>query len=334
MRINRQTLLNIADETVTQRVRSNRGILSVYLCGSLLTDDYLLGGTADIDLVFVYIDTPPEEREIVGLTGEVHLDIANYSQKDFRNTRKLRLHPWFGPAINECKVLHDPQHFMDFTLASVRGQFDNPEHVMGRARPQLQHARQIWSSLAARKPGPVSPAALGRYLRAVEHGVNSVALLSGAPLTERRLLLMFLDRADAVGRPGLYPGILGILGAVNITTDAIDSWVEGWQTAVDAVSEEERPPRLHKARRAYYHQAFHSLLSSDRPYAALWPLMRTWTMAANLLPSEHSGQIAWKQACQELGMDDSGFADRVKALDAYLDTIEECLDNWSSENGI
>lgn len=334
MRINRQALLNIADETVAQRVRADRGVLAAYLCGSLLAEDYLLGGTADIDLVFVHIDKPPVEREIVGLTDQVHLDIANYSQKDFRNTRQLRLHPWFGPTINECKVLHDPQHFMDFTLASVRGQFDRPEHVIGRSRPQLQHARQIWSSLAERKPGPVSPAALGRYLRAVEHGVNAVVLLSGPPLTERRLLLGFPNRSKAVDRPGLYPGILGILGVVNVTPDAIDSWVQAWQASVDAVPEEERPPRLHEARRAYYHLAFRSMVGSDRPHAALWPLLRTWTMAVNLLPDKHEGRQAWNQACQELGLYNSGFADRVIALDAYLDTIEECLDNWSRENGI
>jgi len=334
MRINRQTLLNIAEETVARRVRESRGILSAYLCGSLLGEDYLLGGTADIDLVFVHIDTPSTEREIVGLTDQVHMDIAHYAQKEFRNTRKLRLHPWFGPAINECKVLHDPQHFMDFTLASVRGQFDRPEHVMGRAFPQLQLARQIWSSLADRKPGPVSPAALGRYLRAVEHGVNAVALLSGPPLTERRLLLNFPNRADVVGRPGLYPGVLGILGAINVAPETIGTWVDGWQIAIGAVPEDERPPRLHASRQAYYQQAVGSMLGSDRPQAALWPVLRTWTIAVNLLPDKHAGRAAWKQACQELGLHDTGFSERVIALDAYLDTIDECLDHWSSENGI
>ena len=58
MRINRQTLLRIANDTVAQRVRQERGILSAYLCGSLLGDDYLLGGCTDIDLVFIHIDPP------------------------------------------------------------------------------------------------------------------------------------------------------------------------------------------------------------------------------------------------------------------------------------
>src|SRR5512143_1211564 len=102
MRINRETLLNLASDTVARHAREDRGILSAYLCGSLLGEDYLLGGAADIDLVFIHMDAFPQAREIVRLTDEIHLDIAHLSQKDFREPRRLRLHPWLGPAISTC----------------------------------------------------------------------------------------------------------------------------------------------------------------------------------------------------------------------------------------
>ncbi len=102
MRINRDTLLGIAQDTVARRVRQERGILSAYLCGSLLGENFLLGGAADIDLVFIHIDPPAIEREVLRLTDEVHLDIAHYAQKDFREPRRLRQHAWLGPTIFSC----------------------------------------------------------------------------------------------------------------------------------------------------------------------------------------------------------------------------------------
>jgi len=53
MRITRETLLKVAQDTIARREREKRDLLAVYLCGSfLLEDDYSLGGAADVDLVF------------------------------------------------------------------------------------------------------------------------------------------------------------------------------------------------------------------------------------------------------------------------------------------
>jgi len=165
MRINREVLLKIAVDTVAQRARTERGILGAYLAGSLLGDDFLLGGTADIDLTFVHLDTPPVEREVLRLTDEVHLDIAHYGQRDLSQSRSLRLHPWLGPTLFECKVLYDPQHFMDFTQAGVRGQFNRSDNVQGRARAQVEHARQIWLGFVSQSPAQPGPRDLAGYLR-------------------------------------------------------------------------------------------------------------------------------------------------------------------------
>jgi len=334
MRINRETLLGIANDTVAQRVRQDRGILSAYLCGSLLGDIFLLGGSADIDLVFIYIDQPPIEREILRLTDDVHLDIAHLAQKDFREPRRLRQHAWLGPTIFSCRLLHDPQHFMHFTQASVRGQFERPDHVLERARPQLDHARQIWAGLAGKAAGAAGPQEVSLYLKAIEHAVNAVASLSGPPLTERRFLTSFPERATAVKHPGLYPGLLGMLGAPRVSQEALRLWLPSWEESYDTLGEMEPPPRLHPARRSYYLHAFRSLLEGEHPQTVLWPLLRTWTQAVALLPPEHSLLEAWRAACRELGLLEEVFAERVAALDAFLDMVDETLDGWSRDNGV
>jgi hypothetical protein len=333
MRINRETLHRIAQDTVSQRARADRGIQSVYLCGALLGDDYLLGGTADIDLVFIHVDRPVVEREVVRLTEDVHLDIAHHFERDYRQARGLRLHPWLGPTIAGCKILFDPQHFMDFTQASVRGQFYQSEYVLRRARPQAEHARQIWLAYSQEIP-EIGPKELALYLRAVDHAVNSIASLSGDPLPERRLLLNFPPLAEAAGQPGLYPGLLGLLGAPHVSAAVLQDWLPLWQAALEEIPAEEAPARLRPARYPYYRRSFESILKKDQPMAMLWPLLRTWTDAASLLPPEAAGLESWKQVCQQLGLAGPAFVERVAALDSYLDLVEETLEQWARKNGV
>ena len=334
MRINRETLLNIANDTVAQRTRRERGLLSAYLCGSLLGDDYLLGGTADIDLVFIHMDAFPASREIVRLTDDVHLDIAHYFEKDFRETRKLRLHAWIGPALSSCRLLYDPQHFLDFTRASVGGQFDRPDNVLGRAQPQLAHARQIWSGLAEGPPARTETEQVAAYLRAVEHAANAVASLSGGPLTERRFLLSFPERAVAVGRPGLHAGLLGILGAPKVAPESLHAWLGDWLTGFDSLPADQAPARLQPFRRSYYHKAFLAMVEGDQPQAVLWPLLRTWTLVAGHLTAGQPAMLAWENACRQLELLGAGFEGRLNALDAFLDMVEETLEAWGRENGV
>jgi hypothetical protein len=333
MRVTRESLLKLAQETVDRRVREDRGVIAAYLCGSLLEDEFMLGGTADIDLFFLHISQPPTEREILRLTDEVHLDIAHHAQKEYRRTRELRMHPWIGPTLAECTMLYDPQHFMDFTQASVRGQFDRPDRVVERSRTLLESARQIWFSYQEGVPDP-GPDDIGVYLRAVGQAANAVASLSGPPLTERRCLLRFPERARMVGRPGLYAGLLGLLGAVDLSADEISSWLPAWQAAFQAVPSAGAPARLHPDRLGYYRRSFDAVLLGEQPLAVLWPLLRTWTMAVACLPPDSEQKTAWVEVCSRLGLLFESFVMRISALDAYLDLVEETLDEWAQQNGV
>jgi hypothetical protein len=157
--------------------------------------------------------------------------------------------------------------------------------------------------------------------------------LSGHPLTERRFLLRFPERAEAVGRPGLFPGLLGLLGAPNVTPEILQSWLPEWQSAYESLSGEQAPARLHPARLAYYQRAFESMLKSDNPQSVLWPLLRTWTFITIELPENHEVQSGWQAALERLGLSGDGFEQKIAAIDAYLDLVEETLETWAEKNG-
>ena len=333
MRITPSLLHKIARDTVDQRKRRDHSLLAVYLTGSLFAGEPLIGGTADIDLFFIHDERVSPEREIQRLTDEIHLDIAHHGREDYSQARALRLHPWMGYNIINCTIMYDPQHFLDFTQASVRGQFEQPENVLGRVQIQAEHARQIWLELHDQKSEPQIEQ-VNNYLRAVGQAANAVACLSGPPLTDRRFLRSFPARADAVGRSGMYAGLQGLLGGAQAEGETLAVWIESWEKAYLAIPAEQASARLHPDRFAYYRRAFESLLGGESPRDVLWPLLRTWLEAISLLPDNASPVAEWQDAFSAMGLLGPGYRERVAALDAYLDSVEELLDEWSQKRGI
>jgi hypothetical protein len=341
MRITRETLLKIAADAAARQSRASPDLLAAFLSGSLLEEDFLLGGTTDIDLVFIYALQSQSRREIVRMTNEVHLDILHLDQKSLRDTRKLRVHPWMGPTLNACKVLYDPQHFLDFTQASVRGQFNRPDFVLERARQFADEARRIWMDLP-QQDAAAGPAEVGQYLQALELAGNAIASLSGPPLTERRFLPGFRARALEVEKPGLYAGMLGLLGAPYLEgsgelLSTLQDWLTPWLAAYQAAGAQGEPAEealsLHPDRLHYYSEAIQAMLRDGQAESALWPLLRTWTTAAQQLSPESPDKQAWKQAFSRLGLAGLAFTGRVEALDAYLDLVDETLEGWARANG-
>ncbi len=257
MRITRDTLLKLARETASLRVHQDRSVITVYLVGSLLTEQPLLGGTTDIDLVMIHDSQPAQEREIVRMSDEVHLDIAHYSQATFDQPRQLRIHPWLGPAIHHHPILlHDTQHWFEFTQASAGSQFDRADYILGRARPFAQNARQIWLQLHSSLPVAADPHSfcetIHLYLQSLSDATNAVASLRGAPLTERRFLLNLADRAKSIGQEGLVNALLALTGENLDGQEAIQSWLPAWSAAFEAAGTQfGSPARLCPPRLSY-----------------------------------------------------------------------------------
>ena len=334
MRVNRATLLKIANDTTKRSARQDRSIFGAYLCGSLLGDRYLIGGTTDIDLTFIHTGPVEKPREIIRLTDEIHLDIAHYDQKSFRDPRQLRVDPWLGPTIFDCQVLYDPQHFVDFTQASVRGQFHRADYVLERSRKGVDAARKIWFAFYRDVPDEPSAVDILEYLNALKFAVNCIASLGGAPLTDRGLAVNFADRSAVLGYPGLHPGLLGLLGAPQVSPEQLSGWIGEWEQAYEAQAVDNGLCNLHLHRLHYYRQAIESLITHHNPDNALWPLFYTWTQAITQLREGTNYQEPWNRAGQQLELLGAEFADRVTALDAFLDSVEEILENYARANGV
>jgi hypothetical protein len=346
MRLTRETLLKIARDTAAQRARVSRRIICIYLTGSVLTENPLLGGTTDIDLVIVHDSEPLQAREIVRLTDEVHLDISHFDQAVFQYPRQLRTHPWLGPYIyRKPLVLHDTQHWFDFTQAATGAQFFQVDNIIQRARTLAQDARQAWMHLEAGAQGQ-HPARVYAYLEALENAGNALVCLTGEgnPLPERRFLLQLPQRLQEIQRTDLVAGLTGLLAPDYNTLEPLwPAWIQSWKETFHAASvSEDAPARLHPTRQLYYERAA-AALWEENPDAAVWLVLRIWTLAAGHLAGLASREGAavspapnadWEAAVQLIGLSADRFPERLHALDLYLDQVEEALDTWSQDNGV
>jgi hypothetical protein len=153
-------------------------------------------------------------------------------------------------------------------------------------------------------------------------------------------LLNFPQRAAAVGRPGLYRGLLGLLGASRLERERLAGWISDWQAAFQAANIQENPTteplpvRLHPLRLPYYRSAFESLQASPQPENLLWPFLHTWTLAVNQLDQDSAHCQKWEQAFVQLELAGPAFAERLAALHAYLEMVEEILADWARQNGV
>jgi len=335
MLITRESLLRLARETVSQRIHAHPELVAVYLTGSLLTDDPLLGNTTDIDLVFVHPYLSEPQREVVPLTAEVHLDIKINPRFEYEHPRQLRLDPWLGPEMYAPLRLYDGQHFFDFVQAGVRDKYDDPANAWGRAHRNLEHARDLWSDLRSQPPAPdqASPQRLLKYMKAVSHACNCLAVLQGRPLAERRFLTQFRSLATVSGHPELAASLLRLLGADRVDASSLASLLPSWEADfLTAGSLPGADPRLHPGRCNYYLQGMRSQLQGAFPLDLLWPLLYTWSLAVAGLTTD--ARHPWDQVCHQWGLEGEYFAGQLDQLDAFLDQVTAILDALALANGL
>lgn len=336
MRVTRESLTRIAKETVQQRTFKDFEIIAAYLTGALVQDDVepVLGGTADIDIIFIHAVEPRQRREFIKLTPDFHVDIGHRARSEFKRPRELRVDPWLGWEMYDPLLLFEREKFFEFLQAGLRAgfEFNAPAPALQRSRLLLSHGRQIWRDLLE-VGDPFMPGDLAQYLKSLFHAVNAVAELSGPPLQERRLMLEFGPRAETARRPGLNAGLTGLMGGSGLDYEQVRAWLPDWRLAFEGAAEKERADlRIHPFRLNYYEKAIRAMLQGTTPQAALFPLMQTWTLAVEVLP-DHAVD-AWRLAAGHLGFTSTGFEDRVEGLDHFIDDVEELLDELASEHGL
>ena len=329
MRITRDLLLKLAKDTVNKRFKPDADVVAVFLVGSVLRDDPFLGGTTDIDLLVITKNEPQREREIVKLSNEIHLDICFEAERLYAKPRELRGDPWRGWTMWDPMLLHEKGKFFEYTQSIVRSQFEDPANILARSRAFAAPARETWTTMQL--GGETD---LLEYLSAVENAANALAVLSGFPLAERRLLLEFPLRAEAANRPELIETLKAMLGGLVISPETLREWMPEWEAAFLQAAQASLTQQIHTARLSYYKQAIEAQLQSDEPVAALWPLLHSWALAAqagNWLPAQ---ETAWQAVLRNLGLDESGIEMRLQGLDHFLDLLEESLDTYALQNGI
>jgi hypothetical protein len=336
MRVTRESLIRIAKETAQERAYNDREIIAAYLTGSLVSSDSdpMLGGAADIDIIFVHASEPKHRREFVKLTPDFHVDISHRARAEFKRPRELRVDPWLGWEMYDPMLLYEREKFFEFVQAGLRAgfEFNAPAPALQRSRLLLSHGRQIWRDLL-QIGEVVAPKDVAQYMKSLYHAVNAVAELSGPPLQERRLMLEFASRAVTAQRPGMEAALIGLLGASALDPSAISAWTADWKLAFESAMEGNRvDPRIHPARLNYYEKAIQAILAGANPRAALWPLLQTWTLAVDILP-EHALE-PWRSACGQLGLTSGGIEQHVNGLDHFLDEVEALLDELATEHGL
>jgi hypothetical protein len=236
----------------------------------------------------------------------------------------LRSNPWLGYELYAPQLLYETKHFFEFHQASLRAGFDDPKNLLKRCFVLLNTARKNWLDLQF-SAADFSPPAMLKYLEALHHAVNAIAELTGAPLTERRILLDFNARAEAIERPEFARGFLGLLGGSELSAGTLTEWLPAWTEFYSFASERSGVDiRVHYARQAYYKNASEEMLRGENPHAVLYPLLLTWTLTAESLPKNQI--TAWESACQLLEIGGEHFERRLAGLDQYLDNIEEMLE--------
>lgn len=336
MRVTRESLTRIARETAQERAYHDPDIVAAYLTGSLTTGvDPMLGGTTDIDLVFVHAARPALRREIVKLTPDFHLDILHRTKAEFKSPRELRLDPLLGWEMYDPLLLYQREKFFEFVQAGLRAgfEFHAPSLILARCRKLLTEARQCWIDLSDLSPERTGAAQVKQFLRGLERAANAIAEISGAPLAERRFLVDFPSRAQVIERPDFAAALFDLLGAANADPSSISAWLVDWEQAfLQASRHPAAEAQIHEARLNYYKKAIQALLDGEIPIAALWPLLNTWTLSATVL--SESDASSWRKACEQIGLRERPLLDHIQELDRFIDEIEAYLDEMAAANGL
>jgi len=329
MRVTRDALLKIARDTAEKAYVPNRNITAAFLVGSMLSENPFMGGTTDIDLLVIYDGDPPNDREILKLSNDIHIDVRYEAASLYAQPRELRGDPWRGYTMWNPLLLHQKGRFFEYTQSIVRSQFDDPVNRMKRAYAFSGPARSAWTEMQL-DPANAEPLKL---LRAVENAANAVAVLAGAPIPTRHLLAEFPARAQALDNPDLVKSLLEVM-ARQINVDFVHEWLPAWEVAFCSAGQRPLELDVHIARLGYYKAGIETLLESDFPLAAAWPMIFTWAMAAEAgnFAGEHNRP--WNRVLALLGLDPVGMPERIQALDGFLDTLEEMLEQMAARNGL
>jgi hypothetical protein len=119
-----------------------------------------------------------------------------------------------------------------------------------------------------------------------------------------------------------------------VDAEKVKNWIPDWKSAFIVASEKKEVDiRICSTRMNYYEKAIKAILDGGEiPLAALWPLLHTWTLAAEVLEGDHLK--FWQSAMSEFRLFGKGFGEHVEELDRFIDDIEIIFDEIADANGL
>lgn len=328
MRLTKDLLLRFTKTFLAEKLQQKPKPVCVYATGSICTDQFLLGNTTDVDLVFIYNLKPEKAREILPLVPDSHLDIWNYEITRFEQPRRLRTDAWIGSFLCEDPiVLYDNAHWFQYTQASVAAQFFGAENSLNRAQPFLDAARKRWLDCYSgtnRNALQITRS----VLHSLEDAANAYACLTAVPFGERRLVSQFNKLALASGNAALTEKFGAVIAPADWDSLNWPQLTQNWQSALKAVSvQPEFPVQLNAIRHAYYTSAANEYWEK-LPVAALWIMLKTWSAAIAALPDQNECTTSWNSFSETIHFDAEHLEYRLELLDAFLDAVEAALDQF------
>lgn len=335
MRINSEMLIKTARDHVAKRLRQPNDIVAVYLTGSVTSAEPLLGGTTDIDMVFVHKEDPAQPREVLRVTYEVSLDIEHHHQSYYTYHRRLRQNPWIGFSLcNHGNILHDTDHWLEFIQAGVSAQFDTPENIHARAQKFSEKARQQWFDLNDEQEIRFQEW-MDLYFKTTGAAANTIAALNGPALTIRRFMIAFPERAQALGQAHLSGELARLIGNDKMSLELYRDWRPAWEHALQSASARPTcPPNLSRHRKGYFLNCCDALAEGDALHAVLWPMLETWRQADGVLADEPAQQETWLQFLSALDFVPERKEDLLQALDHFIDAGDNLLRDYRQNYGL
>ncbi len=345
MFISQDLLIDIAKDYLRRLLLQKNDIVAVYLTGSVLGDQAFIGGSTDIDMVIVHKEDPAVAREIRRIKSNLSFDIVHHHQSLYTFHRRMRQDAWLGYAVrNHDAIIHDTDHWLEYIQAGVDSQFEIPENTYARASKFLDNARRYWFDLDDDDETPFCDW-LNLFFKTVGDASNVIAALSGPGLTQRRFMLDFPARAEAVNQLPLVGDLAHLIGNDFISDAFYQKWRPVWELRLEECSQSAQcPPNLHKARKSYFLDCCDALVESGSYHAILWPMLETWRQIELSLRDENS-EISiesshsnatedWLTFAAEIGFSPDQKEAKTRELGHFIEKVNQTLELYQRDYGL
>ena len=315
MRITQELLHKTAKDAVNVRIKSEKDLIAAYLVGSVLTDDPLLGGTTDIDIVLVHGGDVTKPRELLKVNDELHLDIQHLSQRIFQQPRELRGDPWIGTSVQANPILlYDVRHWFEFTQASIGSQFYRADNTICRARKLSSDARNHWVRLNELKRPHVERIRL--YFKSLYAAANSIVALDRAPITMRRFGIEIQNLMNRAGEEKMYAGFAGLSQINTFEKEDLFDLIPYWEKAfLLSCLQEKHSQDIQLVSKDYYLKSFHYILDTYTPDMVVFPLLQTWTKSVCALMSTTPEYDVWIKTMSAIHLGKEDIDERIEGLE-------------------